>query len=99
MFGLWCDKHWLDNSEMTHQTFSEIVSLLKGWLLWHRNTLCKPMLVEKHIAIGIWYLANTNSYKEDWEQCSIGLSTVGENVLVICFAMELHLLCKTVLKF
>ncbi|XP_048345239.1 putative nuclease HARBI1 [Sphaerodactylus townsendi] len=96
VLGLWGDDQWLHKFRMTQQTFFEIVSVLKGQLLRQRTSMREPIPVEKRIAIAIWYLANRNTYREVQEQFGVGLSTVGEIITEVCFALEIELYLKTV---
>ncbi|XP_077187042.1 uncharacterized protein LOC143834261 [Paroedura picta] len=96
VLGLWGDEEWLRNFRMTRETFSDIVSALKGQLLRRRTTMREPISVEKRIAIAIWYLANANTYRDVQEKFAVGVSTVGEILLEVCFAMEVELYHKTV---
>ncbi|XP_015267767.1 PREDICTED: putative nuclease HARBI1 [Gekko japonicus] len=96
MLGLQANQQWLQNFRMTHETFSEIVSVMKGRLLRRKTSMREPIPVEKRIAIAIWYLASANTYREVGEKFGVGVSTVGEVVLEVCFAMEVELYHKTV---
>nr|XP_056700508.1 zinc finger protein 420-like [Euleptes europaea] len=96
MLGFCSDEQWLRNFRMTEQTFSEIVSALRGRLLRKRTVMREPVPVEKRVAIGIWYLANKSTYRKAQEKFGVGMSTVGEAVFDVCFALEIELYRKTV---
>ncbi|XP_060095048.1 uncharacterized protein LOC132572218 isoform X2 [Heteronotia binoei] len=90
------DQQWLHNFRMTQETFSEIASALKGRLLRRKTSMREPIPVEKRIAIAMWYLASGKTYREVGEKFGVGVSTVGEMLLEVCFTMEVELYRKTV---
>ncbi|KAL8182185.1 UNVERIFIED_CONTAM: hypothetical protein K2H54_046959 [Gekko kuhli] len=55
-----------------------------------------PIPVDERVAIAIWWLANTVSYRLLGQQFGLARSTVAEIVIEVCLAMEMELLSSVI---
>lgn len=97
-FGMcvWDDEHWIMHFRMSHSTLYELAEALHVHLTWEDTNTCTCIPVLKRVAIMVRWVANIVSYHLLGEQFGIGLSTAGERVIEVCFAMELDLLVRKV---
>ncbi|KAL8181296.1 UNVERIFIED_CONTAM: hypothetical protein K2H54_053088 [Gekko kuhli] len=55
-----------------------------------------PIPVDERVAIAIWWLANTVSYRLLGQQFGLARSTVAEIVIEVCLALEMELLSSVI---
>ncbi|XP_054832325.1 uncharacterized protein LOC129327595 [Eublepharis macularius] len=93
---VWDDTHWIQCFRMTRGTFNELVDALRPTLARQSTNMREPVSVEKRVAVTLWCLATGACYRVAADHFGLGLSTVSDAVLEVCFAIEKQLLSKTV---
>lgn len=93
---VWSDERWLLNFRMTRETFMEIVEALRPRMERRATIMRRAILVEKCVAVAIWYLATNVTYRDLQELFGIGISTICEIVIQFCHAVEADLFRKVV---
>lgn len=93
---IWGGEQWLENFRMTKATFMCLVEHLQPRL--ERQTTCKrdPIPVEERVAIAVWWLTKTISYRVIGQLFGVMRSTVAGIITEICLAMEAEFLCAVV---
>ncbi|XP_054836342.1 uncharacterized protein LOC129330336 [Eublepharis macularius] len=93
---VWDDMHWIQCFRMSRGTFNELVDALRPTLARQSTNMREPVSVEKRVAVTLWCLATGACYRVAADHFGLGLSTVSDAVLEVCFAIEKELLSKTV---
>ncbi|XP_054843559.1 uncharacterized protein LOC129335132 [Eublepharis macularius] len=93
---VWDDTHWIQCFRMTRGTFNELVDALRPTLARQSTNMREPVSVEKRVAVTLWCLATGACYRVAADHFGLGLSTISDAVLEVCFAIEKQLLSKTV---
>ncbi|XP_054832746.1 uncharacterized protein LOC129342904 [Eublepharis macularius] len=93
---VWDDTHWIQCFRMTRGTFNELVDALGPTLARQSTNMREPVSVEKRVAVTLWCLATGACYRVAADHFGLGLSTVSDAVLEVCFAIEKQLLSKIV---
>ncbi|XP_054846352.1 uncharacterized protein LOC129336948 [Eublepharis macularius] len=93
---VWDDQHWIQCFRMSRGTFMELVGVLRPTLEWQSTNMREPVSVEKRVAVAVWCLATGACYRVAGDNFGLGLSTVSDAVLEVCFAIEKELLSKLV---
>lgn len=93
---IWDDERWVQNFRMGRSTLFDLVETLRPRIERQRTTMRKPVATEKRVAMTVWWLANVVCYRVVGHRFGVGLSTVAEIVVEVCFVMKLELLHKTV---
>lgn len=60
------------NFRMSCQTYDELCNVLRVDLIKQDTRMCRPVSVEKRVAVGIWRLATTDTYRSCGLQFGIG---------------------------
>lgn len=76
---------------MMKSTFLWQEGALRNRLLHESTSMRDPISVEEQIAIALWYLANTTSYRLIGQLFGLGKLTVATIVIEVCVAMEAEL--------
>ncbi|XP_015276416.1 PREDICTED: putative nuclease HARBI1 [Gekko japonicus] len=89
---VWGEEKWLENFRMTRATFHWLVDCLCGRIERQGTNMRMPIPMEERVAITIWWLANTNCYRQVGEHFGLARSTIAGIVVEVCLAIELELL-------
>lgn len=89
----WDDQQWLQNFRMRKATFLELCEWLDP-ALRHLNTRVRPAIpVQKRVAIALWKLATSDSYRSVGNQFGVGKSRVRAVLLQVAKAIN-HILLQ-----
>ncbi|XP_054836350.1 uncharacterized protein LOC129330343 [Eublepharis macularius] len=81
---------------MSRGTFMELVGVLRPTLERQATNMREPISVENRVAVAVWCLATGACYRVAVDKFIVGLPTVSDAVLEVCFAIERELLSKMV---
>ncbi|KAL8219281.1 UNVERIFIED_CONTAM: hypothetical protein K2H54_017480 [Gekko kuhli] len=93
------------------ESYSEVVGVPKGQgvvgnlrhpeslrdrLQWERTVMQEPVPIEKRVTAGVWWMANTMSYRAIGQQFGLAQSTVAGIVMEVTHAIADELLGRVV---
>lgn len=89
---VWGDKQWRENFRINGATFHWIIHRLHPRLQCTKTYIHAPISVKELVAITMWWMANTLSYRLIREQFGVAQSTIAGIMVEVCRAMEAKLL-------
>lgn len=93
---LWEDEQWKENFRMNRQKFMWIVDRVRSRLERRSTRLHDPLPVDERLAVVLWFLANSITYRLVAQQFGLARSTVAVVVIEVCLALEAELLSTVV---
>lgn len=93
---IWGDEQWIKNFRMSRGTFSWLLERMRPSLERQTTHMRDTIAPDERLAIALWFLANTLSYRLVGQQFGIARSTVAGIVVDVCLAMENTLLSSVV---
>lgn len=93
---IWSDEQWLEHFRMSKSTFLYLVGALLPGLRRNNTHLRSSISPEERLAIAIWYLAETTSYRIVGQVFGVGRSTVATIVVDVCLLMEQEIYARFV---
>lgn len=96
VLGVWGEEQWHEQLQMSRATVENFVSSLRSRLQRQSTRMRQPIPLEEHVAIVVWWLPNTISYRVLAQLFGVARSTVAGIVIDVCLAIEAELLSSVV---
>ncbi|KAL8221555.1 UNVERIFIED_CONTAM: hypothetical protein K2H54_069865 [Gekko kuhli] len=93
---IWGEEKWLENFRMSRSTFDWLVDVLRDVLQRQRTEMRAPVSVERRVAVALWWMASTMSYRTVAHQFGLARSTVAGIVVEVTRAITEALLDRVV---
>ncbi|KAL8202221.1 UNVERIFIED_CONTAM: hypothetical protein K2H54_060773 [Gekko kuhli] len=93
---IWGEEKWLENFRMSRSTFDWLVVALRDVLQRQRTEMRAPVSVERRVAVALWWMASTMSYRTVGHQFGLARSTVAGIVVEVTRAITEALLDRVV---
>ncbi|KAL8187256.1 UNVERIFIED_CONTAM: hypothetical protein K2H54_041403 [Gekko kuhli] len=93
---IWGEEKWLENFRMSRSTFDWLVDALRDVLQRQRTEMRAPVSVERRVAVALWWMASTMSYRTVAHQFGLARSTVAGIVVEVTRAITEALLDRVV---
>ncbi|KAL8165334.1 UNVERIFIED_CONTAM: hypothetical protein K2H54_040044 [Gekko kuhli] len=93
---IWGEEKWLENFRMSRSTFNWLVVALRDVLQRQRTEMRAPVSVERRVAVALWWMASTMSYRTVGHQFGLARSTVAGIVVEVTRAITEALLDRVV---